>query len=84
MTWCRERRTAWKARPALAGVRLSAYAGLYAYGGLSAYVGLSAHADLYAYAGLYAYVPRARTDPPGAARNEGSPLLEDTARSAGP
>lgn len=78
MTWCRERRTAWKARPALAGVRLSAY------GGLSAYVGLYAHADLYAHAGLYAYVPRARTDPPGAARNEGRPLLEDTARSAGP
>lgn len=78
MTWCRERRTAWKARPALAGVRLSVYAGL------SVYVGLYAHADLYAHAGLYASVPRARTDPPGAARNEGSPLLEDTARSAGP
>lgn len=78
MTWCRERRTAWKARPALAGVRLSAYVGLSADGGLYA------HADLYAHAGLYAYVPRARTDPPGAARNEGRPLLEDTARSAGP
>ncbi|MGE6839269.1 hypothetical protein ACQKH3_27030, partial [Streptomyces niveus] len=53
------RRTAWKARPALAGVRLSAYAGVYAYGGLYA------HADLYAYGGLYPYASRAPYGPTG-------------------